>query len=477
MKKKPNIILITTDQQRFDTIQKLGNRAIFTPHLNWLVSEGITFTRCYADCPICVPSRTTIMTGKKGYTSGITNNQDHYNVMTENKTLPKLLTEHGYQTRAVGKMHFEPVRAHYGFEHMLLPLDYYREYRGKSHVANPKHHGVGENEVEPVISTVHENDSLTTWTVDRSIDFIETRDTTRPFFMWTSFAKPHPPLDPCYNYWALYEHIDLPAPVYGDWSEDAETMPKGFLRHTYALNNMHMFSEQQLKAIKRAYYACITQIDYSLGLLFARLREEGLFEDTWIIFTSDHGDMMGDHHMGAKFTYTEGAAHVPFIVRPPNNACQEYKGKRSAILTELSDIYPSILEMAGINVAEKMDGESIFELLKKEKDRPFFGNCEKSTFCAMRNNIKYIMTVFGGQELLFDLSKDPYEKKNLIGDKQYEEVLCQLRGDVKVNLRQYNPELMEEGEILLKEAPKYDDDSFKWPGFHSKTCEDVDVLH
>ncbi|MGL4345556.1 MAG: sulfatase-like hydrolase/transferase, partial [Cellulosilyticaceae bacterium] len=185
MSTKQNIILITTDQQRFDTIQKLGNQAIFTPHLNWLVSEGITFTRCYADCPICVPSRTTIMTGKKGYTSGITNNQNHYEVMTQNKTLPKILGEYGYQTRAVGKMHFEPARAHYGFEHMLLPLDYYREYKRKSDVVRPKHHGVGENEVEPVISTVHENDSLTTWTVDQSIDFIETRDTTRPFFMWT----------------------------------------------------------------------------------------------------------------------------------------------------------------------------------------------------------------------------------------------------------------------------------------------------
>lgn len=195
---KENVIFITTDQQRFDTIQRLGNDAIFTPHLNWLVSEGVTFNRCYADCPICVPSRTTIMTGKKGYETGITANQEDCEVMIKNKTLPKLLTEYGYQTRAIGKMHFTPIRANYGFEHMILPIDYYREYHNKPE--RPKGHGLGENEIEPVISTVHEKDSLTTWIVDKSIDFIETRDTTRPFFMWTSFTKSHPPLDPCYNY-------------------------------------------------------------------------------------------------------------------------------------------------------------------------------------------------------------------------------------------------------------------------------------
>ncbi|MGL5675003.1 MAG: sulfatase-like hydrolase/transferase [Cellulosilyticaceae bacterium] len=477
MNTKPNVILITTDQQRFDTIQKLGNDAIYTPHLNWLVSEGITFTRCYADCPICVPSRTTIMTGKKAYVSGITNNQNHYDVMTRNTTLPKLLTENGYQTRAVGKMHFEPARAHYGFEHMLLPLDYYREYRHKSTVANPKHHGVGENEVEPVISTVHENDSLTTWTVDKSIDFIETRDTTRPFFMWTSFSKPHPPLDPCFNYWAIYDNIQLPLPVYGDWSHDLDTMPKGYLKHTFALNNMHLFKPQQLQAIKRAYYACITQIDYSLGLLFARLREEGLFDNTWIVFTSDHGDMMGDHHMGAKFTYTEGAAHVPFIVRPPNGVMKELKGRRCDVLTELSDIYPSILEMVGLERPEGLDGESVFTILNQQEDRLFFGNCENTTFCAMRHNVKYIINKFGGAELLFDLNNDPYETSNLVEHDLYQDILTTLRQDVLSHIEKYNPELLEDGKLILHPAPLHDDDTFKWPGFHSTTCEEVDVLH
>lgn len=197
---KDNILLITTDQQRFDTVNAWGNQSIFTPHLNYMAAMGASYTSCYAGCPICVPSRTTIMTGLEGYESGVTSNGSHAAFMqkcTENRTtLPALLTDSGYQTCAKGKMHFDPARAHYGFEHMKLPLDYMREYDKKQPLARPKVHGIGECEMEPVLSTVEEKDSITTWIADEAIDFLETRDATRPFFLWASFTKPHPPLTP-----------------------------------------------------------------------------------------------------------------------------------------------------------------------------------------------------------------------------------------------------------------------------------------
>lgn len=355
MEKKPNILLITTDQQRFDTIQALGNDVIYTPHLNWLCDEGITYENMYADCPVCLASRTTIMTGTKGYDTGMVGNFDllQPDIIKNYPSLPKVLTENGYQTKAVGKMHFYPARANHGFEHIELPFDYYRMMK-KSGKDMPKRHGVGENEVEPVISTVDEQHSLTHWTVERSTEFLETRDPTRPFFLWTSFAKPHPPFDPCANYWNLYETEDMTPPVTGDWSKDLETMPKGFLQHTFLLDNVHRLSAKQKLASKRAYYACITQIDYSLGLLFARLRELGLFDKTWIIFTSDHGDMLGDHHMGAKMTFFEGAAHVPMIIKPPagHPLYKAHKGEHIRGTNELSSIYNSVLEMAGIEQRE-----------------------------------------------------------------------------------------------------------------------------
>ncbi len=483
MDSKPNIILITTDQQRFDTIQALGNDVIFTPHLNWLTDEGVTFRKTYADCPVCMPSRTSIMTGMKGYVSGTCGNIDHSKVMTENKTLPQMLTENGYQTRAIGKMHFQPARANYGFEHMELPMDYYRMMQRNYPAGVPKLHGVGENEVEPVISTVDENKSLTHWTVDRSIEFLETRDETRPFFLWTSFTKPHPPFDPCANYWNLYQTEDMPDPIYGDWSEDFENMPKGFLQSTFMLNNIHRLSKKQVKAVRRAYYACITQIDYSLGLLFARLREMNLFENTYIIFTSDHGDMQGDHHMGAKMTYLEGAAHVPLIIKAPTNSAMysDTKGEQCQNVVELSHLYHTILKMADIqNQNPKSEHVNLLDEVHLKTDRVFYGCCKDAanTYCVMDKGYKYIYTEAFGDELLFDMEKDPKEQHNLIEKEQYQEVLENLRLKLKEWAKTYRPSALDEkGAFVKVQGVSQTNKGRKWPGFHSIKVEDVDVLH
>lgn len=256
---KDNILLITTDQQRFDTLNAWGNQSIFTPHLNYMAAMGISYKNCYASCPICVPSRTTIMTGRQGYESGVVSNATHETFMRacteERSTLPAVLTDAGYQTCAKGKMHFEPARAHYGFEHMKLPLDYMREYDKKQVLAHPKAHGVGECEVEPVISTVEVKDSITSWIAEEAIDFLETRDTTRPFFLWTSFTKPHPPFDPCRDFWELYDNIPMPDAVTGDWSRTVEETPQGFLAGAYENTNLHLLGKAQRAASKRAYYA------------------------------------------------------------------------------------------------------------------------------------------------------------------------------------------------------------------------------
>lgn len=204
---------------------------------------------CYTSCPICVPSRTTIMTGRQGFESGVVSNASHASFMAEcirkRSTLPAVLTDAGYQTCAKGKMHFEPARACYGFEQMKLPLDYMREYDKKQNLGRPKLHGMGECEMEPVISTVDTKDSITTWIADEAIDFIETRDTTRPFFLWTSFTKPHPPFDPCRDFWTLYDGIPMPEPVIGDWSSTVENTPQGFLAGAYENTNMHLFGPAQ----------------------------------------------------------------------------------------------------------------------------------------------------------------------------------------------------------------------------------------
>ena len=358
---KDNILLITTDQQRFDTLNAWGNQSIFTPHLNYMAAMGISYKNCYASCPICVPSRTTIMTGRQGYESGVISNATHETFMRacteERSTLPAVLTDAGYQTCAKGKMHFEPARAHYGFEHMKLPLDYMREYDKKQVLAHPKAHGVGECEAEPVISTVDVKDSITSWIAEESIDFLETRDTTRPFFLWTSFTKPHPPFDPCRDFWELYDNIPMPDAVTGDWSRTVEETPQGFLAGSYENTNLHLFGKEQRAASKRAYYACITQVDYALGRIFGCLRENDLFKNTWIIFTADHGEMLGDHHMSQKNLFFEGSAHVPLLIMPPQGRSLPQNISVEAP-TDLVDLYPTILAMAGLSSPVSVSGRN-----------------------------------------------------------------------------------------------------------------------
>lgn len=477
---KPNILFITTDQQRFDTIASLGNPDIYTPHLDWLADEGIIFNRAYTDCPVCMPARATIMTGKHASTIGLNANNHSVAPLAENPTLPAILTKNGYQTRAQGKMHFEPMRANYGFEHMELPMDYYHEmqYRGADK-GLPKQHGVGENEITPVISTVDEINSLTHWTVKRSIDFLETRDETRPFFLWTSFTKPHPPFDPCANYWALYQNKEVAPPVQGKWSEKVENIPQGFLEPTYSLNNAYRASPEQLKDAKRAYYACITQIDYSLGLLFSRLRELDLLKNTWIIFTSDHGEMLGDHHMAAKTVFLEGAAHIPLIIRPPADPWDEMPlaGKKINSLACLADIMPTLLSIAGIQDQPELDGKNLLDFFDNPQDRPLFGICNDSQFALIDGDLKYLWNGFDGGELLFDLESDPQEKINLLDDPAYLDDLKRLRLGLHQKLLEIkHPAAGAEGLKPHKKAFQGPRGIIKWPGFHSLKVNS-DVLH
>ena len=442
---RPNILLITTDQQRFDTIHALGNKEIFTPHLNWLVDEGITFNRCYSACPVCMPARATIMTGKEAYTHGLTGNSNDCLPMRDHVTFPKLLTENGYQTRAEGKLHFFPMRATYGIEHADLPMDYFNEMR-KYGKYSTRHHGVGENEVEPFINTGNEADSLTHWTVDKSIDFIENRDPTRPFFLWTSFTKPHSPLDPNLSFWEIYNGIEMPDPVMGDWSAHMDTAPLGFYKPTFQLNNIWRMSKAQKKQIKRAYYACISQIDYNLGLLFARMRELNLLENTWIIFTSDHGDLLGDHNMCAKTNFLEGSSHIPLLIKPPaefGSSDTRYAGLQCGKITTLADIMPTILSICGISFPEGLDGNDLLRYIEDENEKDFYGNCEDKYFVFMDKQFKYMWTWYGGEELLFDLKHDPLEQHNLADLPEYNSIKEKLKGNMVENMKKTSPHLVE----------------------------------
>ncbi|MCX7590687.1 MAG: sulfatase-like hydrolase/transferase, partial [Kiritimatiellae bacterium] len=480
---RPNILLITTDQQRYDTIAAAGNSWIMTPNLNWLVDGGVLFTNAYSDCPICMPARATIMTGRHGFKMGLTGNRPEIRPMRRETTVAGLLTAAGYQTRAQGKMHFSPLRCHYGFEQMEILEDYYRYMARHPEKGIPMDHGLAQNTMEPGISTVEESHSLTHWTVERSVDFLETRDDTRPFFLWVSFAKPHPPWDPCRNYWELYQGRTVPPPIFGDWSKRIGDVPPGFLVPTFSVNMAHRFSGELLQAARRAYYACITQIDFNLGLLFARLRELDLLENTLIVFTSDHGEMLGDHHMGAKSVPFEGSSRIPMILRIPEShrSFRAYhRGLVCNALVCLADILPTLLNFAGVSLPNSIetDGLDLLAVAEGCTTRAIlFGECASFHF-VREGSFKYCYETLGGAELLFDLANDPLEQHDLAREDQHKEIRDTLRSKLIHRLQATGHPAVVDGRLVCRNPhlTLADLEKNTWPGYHSKVVP-TDVLH
>lgn len=481
---RPNILLITTDQQRYDTIQAHGNDVIFTPHLNYLASQGVSFSRCYSESPMCVPARQSIMTGRHGVTNrqGICPEIESIS-MQDLYTLPGLLTQSGYQTRAVGKMHFHPTRAHYGFEHMEVLEDYYRHMERYGGGVRPMDHGLGQNELAPAFSTVPESQSLTRWTAERSADFLETRDPTRPFFLWCSFAKPHPPLDCDIKYWHMYEDIPLPEPVYGDWSQGPDDPPPGLQAASWSISQADRLAPAQLRAVRRAYYACITQVDYNLGYLLGRMREMGLLENTWIIFVSDHGEMLGDHWMGAKFIPLEASARVPLIVRPPVGVRQGHplQGQRCDKLVCMADLLPTCLNLAGVDTPTdaQLDGVDLFQSVEGIASHERLFISFERVYGMIEGAYKYIYAARDQSELLFDLASDPYEQHNLIRTGAASQTHQQMRTTLTQWLSEVDPETVRDGQLVrVGHPPSRADESGRnaWPGLHSR-FESKDVLH
>lgn len=434
---KPNIILITTDQQRYDTVGPDRPDFLRTPHYDHLCRDGITFTKAYADCPLCVPARTSIMTGKYGLNHGLLTNGQTSSVMGHTETLPAALRAEGYQTAAIGKMHFGPERVRHGFEEMILPADYYNEMAGKGHPLQPMRHGLGQNELYPTMATVPESMTLTSWIAEKSLEYIQQRrDPSRPYFLWCSFSKPHPPLDPPEPYYSMYLDENIPAPISAEWAQDANC-PVEFMRLRQRFS-YDLVPGCIIKKARAAYYGLITQVDYNMGRIFAALQDKGEFDNTLIIYTSDHGEYLGDFKTGAKLYPHEPSAHVPFVIKLPKSRPGRISGETIDSLVTHADIMPTLLNAAGGKPGDKTDGIDLIDLAcgnvaprhslvfstagRDENEKQFL------RFLAITDGRwKYIYFPEGPAEQLFDLESDPKEKTNLASQQQHHKTKNRLK--------------------------------------------------
>lgn len=449
----PNILLITTDQQRWETFGPFKPSFMQTPHLDNLAYDGVSFRYAYVNCPTCVASRTSIMTGQSAFTHRMGVNGKTSEYFGEARTLPTVLKSVGYHTALIGKAHFHPQYNRHGFDDFFVLDDYYKWIADKGFPGGGRLHGLGENELYATLATVPERLSITSWITETAADYLmRRRDPLKPWFLWVSYSKPHPPIDPPEPYYSMYQRSAIPPPIRSDWSEDPARVPH-FIRRRQLAFNFEAIAPEVLARAKAGYYGMITQIDHNIGRLWAAIKDTGPHErftiedNTLTLFTSDHGELFGDHLDGAKGSCLDGSARVPFILRTPRTwKSRRHRGEICDVPVTPADILPTCAAAAGAEIPEGVEGINLLEMIERppsERSVIFGANFTKdqpeqiSWAALFDGQHKYAWHFADGRELLFDLSADPLEQQNLTGDAHAE--LCErLRGDLEARLRPLN---------------------------------------
>ncbi len=353
-----HILILFTDQQRRDTIAALGNPAIQTPNLDALAKDAVVFENCITPSPVCAPARLSMLAGRYPARTGCNNN--HSGVLYSGEGFYSTLTAHGYQSCCVGKMH-HPIDPYgpMGFEkrftqeELASPEDDFTRHIHEKYPSVFDYHGMrSEMYYVPQISPFPPEDHPTQWVGDRSVEYIRDCDPKRPMLLMSSFIHPHPPFCPPAPWNKLYR--DDPPTPFCPPSEDLEAYWE-LIGDRCSCKRL-MMSEQDVLRMKNYYYACISFVDYQVGRIVKALKDKGMYDDTLILFSSDHGDMMGDYHATGKRTMVDASCHIPFLMRCPNVAPQS-----RADVCSLVDVAPTLLGFAGIPYDQnEFDGIDLF---------------------------------------------------------------------------------------------------------------------
>jgi arylsulfatase A-like enzyme len=335
-------------------------------------------------------------------------------------TMAGELTRAGYQTINIGKTHFTPRRLHLGFEQLITPEDYSDWLGRQSGVQGEKFaHGVDSNSWMGRPSHLPEMLMEENWFVDKGRDFLERRDPTRPFFTCLSFNGPHPPWCPPQVYYDQFIDRDIPGPVVGNWADRHATDAE----YPMDVNAWRgRISDHAMHRARVAYYAYLAYLDAQVGR-FLRLLRMGGHGETFVLFTSDHGEMLGDHHLWRKTYGYEASARVPFVVSCPGSLAPQRNVEINQIVG-WEDIMPTFLDVAGALIPDSVEGKSVLPLLRGDTDgwretyhgehAPCYHPENANQFLTDRA-WKYIWNPITGEDQLFNLESDPNECVNLAG--------------------------------------------------------------
>lgn len=446
-----NVVLICTDQWRGDCLSHLGHPQVRTPNLDALASRGVTHTRAYSPAPTCVPARMSLFTGLEPATHGRVGYQDGVDFDFDT-TLAGCFTKAGFQTQAIGKMHVSPARYRAGFENVILHDGYLHHGRkGRPDVrfnddyavwlrrqpnvdafADEFEDAVHCNEVAARPWTRPEYQHPTNWITTEAIEWLYRRDPTKPFFLYLSYHRPHAPYNPPRWAFDIYNSQEISLPPRGNWETQLLTQ----WRHDWDPQSLVAdFSDQVVHEALAGYWGNITHIDAQLERFFEALTDFSLAEDTIICFTSDHGDMMGDHGMWRKGFPYEGSSRIPLIIAGPSIG----NGKRDTLFS-LTDIMPTLLDLVGVEIPASLDGTSHAQALRslKQADAPRSKvtapvaktngesdgsspmlHGEHAIFAqslqwVITDEYKYVWWSSDGTEQLFHLASDPHELNDLL---------------------------------------------------------------
>ncbi|MFC1493209.1 arylsulfatase [candidate division KSB1 bacterium] len=462
--KKPNILLLMTDQHRFDCIGGAGNTVIRTPNFDRIARDGVTFTSAYSSTPTCTPARSALLTGMSPWNHGMLG----YGRVSNNyeTKLPQALRDSGYYTFGIGKMHWHPQNTLNGFYAVLVDesgrvesddfiSDYRRWFKEQSPELDPDATGIGWNEFKSGVYVLPEELHPTFWTGMTATDFIENYYRDDPFFLKVSFARPHSPYDPPKRFMDMYDPQDMPEPFIGSWADkyrEHKNPPNPNLWHGDLGND-------QAKRSRQGYYGSVSFIDEQIGMILDALDRKGMYDNTLILTVSDHGDMLGDHHLWRKSYAFEGSAHIPMLLKPPASVDVKInKGSSLSNPVEIRDALPTFLDAAGSNIPEKVDGKSLLELLRdKNADWREFIDMEHSVCYSDSNHwnaltdgkLKYIFHAMEGSEQLFDLRNDPGETEDLGKDAGYTSTLAEWRRRMIDHLSVRGREFVNEGNLVF----------------------------
>jgi arylsulfatase len=459
-------VYLFSDQHRHDAMGCTGNRVIQTPNLDRLASRGARFSRMYCQSPICQPSRASVITGLYTHQHGISQNVAK-DLDPALPTMMKQLQNAGYTTAVVGKTHFYTPRRDriketadgleldlreygdfvrsFGFDYVLEEFDrYVHAHRGVNFTTPYTEYLSGkgllkryQEQISSVwrltpdhwnglTSVLPQEDDLTSFIADRSIDWLRDYRDDKPFFLMVSFVQPHVPLmdDPV---WAdYYRNTDIPPgprespaspnEVWGDYLENR------LFKHS----NSHLLTDEYVLNAARHYYGMVSLIDQRIGDIVRTVEDLGLRDNTWFLYSADHGEMLGDHNLMAKMNFYKSSVLVPAIISPP-----QPRGTRVVDgLTESIDLSATVLDIAGAQPLEGSDSRSLLPLLDGESStREVTFSAIKdggsNSYFVMAATERYRMTLernSGTPCELFDLKEDPDELSNRVNDPAYEQV-------------------------------------------------------